>query len=426
MNEDTAILIENLSKQYEANKNTQNTGSEQLALNDVSFKVNKGETIALIGSNGSGKSTLLSILGGISKPTKGKVSLRGRVTSILDIGSNFHPDLTGRENAKLFFTLNQFKKEDLKSLIAEVKQFSGLDDYFEKPIKYYSKGMFIRLAFTTAFLQDADIYLLDEVLSVGDHAFRLKTNLVFNELKEKKKTLIIATHDKQEVMAMSNRCIWLDKGKLIKDDKPQKVVLEYSKFQRFRFENELFETNKRNVQQTFIPDEGKDDIDLKFDKGKYSNENLELLGIKISGAEKGKIYKEEEIAIQTKVLKKFRENILSAQIKIRDEYEQPVLFSLSLYNKSESIQDKSTQNYEGNLSFECKIPANLLASGQYYVSFYFGKDSNPEEPEYNERAFHFPHEVSFRVSNKSYEFVSEPEHFSILPALEWDIKKEAN
>lgn len=377
MNKEIAIKIENLSKFYPLIEKENLGNGHKSALNNLTAKIYKGETIALIGSNGSGKSTLLSILSGITKPSGGKAFLNGSVASILQIGDNFHPDLTGRENTHLFFKLRNVKLQNLTDLAEKVKQFSGLEAYFDMPVKFYSQGMFLRLAFSTAFHKDADIYLLDEVMGVGDDAFKLKAEMVLNNLRKAGKTIVMATHDKQEVIAMSSRCLWLEQGALVQFEKPQNTIVEYSKFQRLRFEKDLSE-NLKSEQEILEPMNGQKELSLEFEPEKYGNENLWVKHIAVKSKESNTLYKEETLKISVAFYKKIKACAISCQLKVRDAFGNPVFFTLSIYNQQNQKLEEGTENLIGNLKYACEIPARTLAGGEYYLSLFFGKKINPK------------------------------------------------
>lgn len=418
-----AIKIENLSKHYPLKEVGKNWSEQKSALKSLSVEIFKGETIALIGSNGSGKSTLLSILSGITKPSSGKAILNGTVASILQIGDNFHPDLTGRENMQLYFKLNQVDAKEIKVLEDKVKEFSGLEAYYDEPVKHYSQGMFLRLAFSTAFHKNADIYLLDEVMGVGDDAFKLKSEMVLKKLKEEGKTIIMATHDKQEVIAMSNRCLWLEQGALVKIDKPQNTIVEYSKFQRLRFEEGL--TEKLKTEQEIIsPLEGESIIKLQFQPEQYGNENLWINTIDIFSTQEAKIFKEDTIFIQINVHKKIKGTALSCQLKVRDAFNNPVFFTLSIYNAQQQKLEVGTEDFIGNLKYLCEIPSHTLAGGEYYLSLFFGKKDKAQNISvFSERAYKFPNEIKFVVDSKGDEYISEPVHYALNPAWKWSLER---
>lgn len=210
MNSEIAIKVENLTKVYplrHPQKGADGTVTqEHCALRDVSFEIKKGESIGIIGPNGSGKSTLLKILAGITKPTSGKAAIRGKVASILDIGAGFHPELSGRENIFLNGQLHGFSKKEITKKYDEIIAFSEIEQFIDEPVKNYSNGMYLRLAFSIMAHLDFDVYLLDEVLSVGDEAFRKK---IFNLIQtwQSEKTLLIITHDIEQITPLMHRLL---------------------------------------------------------------------------------------------------------------------------------------------------------------------------------------------------------------------------
>jgi lipopolysaccharide transport system ATP-binding protein len=214
MSQDIAIKVENLSKVYPlrqpyVDENGQLV-NEHWALKDVSFEIKKGESVGIIGPNGSGKSTLLKILAGVTKPTSGKVTISGKVASILDIGAGFHPELSGRENVFLNGQIHGFSKKEIEGKFDEIVAFSGIEKFIDEPVKNYSNGMYLRLAFSIMVHLDFDVYLLDEVMSVGDADFREK---IANRLCQflGSKTLLIVTHEPQLFKQQISRTIFFGK-----------------------------------------------------------------------------------------------------------------------------------------------------------------------------------------------------------------------
>lgn len=215
---DIAIKVENLSKLYTLRQSFigidgQST-NELWALKDVSFEIKRGESVGIIGPNGSGKSTLLKILSGITKPTFGKVTITGKVASILDIGAGFHPELSGRENIFLNGQLLGFSKKEIQSHYDEIVEFSGIERFMDEPVKNYSNGMYLRLAFSIMAHLDFDVYLFDEVMSVGDAEFVLKSRQKLEEFKSSNKTTIFVSHNFSE---LGNQELFMqfEKGKLL-------------------------------------------------------------------------------------------------------------------------------------------------------------------------------------------------------------------
>jgi ABC-2 type transport system ATP-binding protein len=197
------------------------------ALNDISFDVLAGETHGLIGSNGSGKSTLLKCLAKIYWPTSGTIEYRGRMASLLEVGSGFHLELSGRENIYLNGSILGMSKKDIDSKFDEIVDFSGVERFLDQPVKNYSSGMYVRLGFSIAINVDPDILVVDEVLSVGDEEFQRKSFQKFRELKKQGKTIILVTHAMPVVRDLCDSVTWLNNGVLQQSGPAQGVVDAY-------------------------------------------------------------------------------------------------------------------------------------------------------------------------------------------------------
>ncbi len=198
------------------------------ALKDVSFKVEQGEILGLIGPNGAGKSTLLKILTRVTPPTEGKAIIDGKMGSLLDIGTGFHPELTGRENIYLNGAILGMRKKEIDKKFNEIVEFAGIEKFLDTPIKRYSGGMCVRLAFSIAAFLEPDILLIDEVLSVGDAAFQKKSLEKMEEVtKGGKRTVIFVSHNIGAIQNLCNRTILLNKGKIIKIGPTQEVIQSY-------------------------------------------------------------------------------------------------------------------------------------------------------------------------------------------------------
>lgn len=230
MTSDIAIKVENLSKVYSLRQPREdeegNIVYEHKALKDVSFEIKKGESVGIIGPNGSGKSTLLKILAGVIKPSSGKVTIKGRVASILDIGAGFHPELSGRENVFLNGQIHGFTQKEIQEKYDEIVAFSGIEKFINEPVKNYSNGMYLRLAFSIMAHLDFDVYLLDEVLSVGDAEFREKINKMITEVIQKKGTQLIVSHNVSELYS-TNKVIQIDKGEVRIIGKSKNILQDY-------------------------------------------------------------------------------------------------------------------------------------------------------------------------------------------------------
>ncbi|MES2691488.1 MAG: ABC transporter ATP-binding protein [Bacteroidota bacterium] len=227
MSREEVIKVTHLSKKFTLSStsvgNGHSMGHELLALNDVSFSIGKGESVGIFGLNGSGKSTLLKVLSGITKPSTGSVEIQGRVASILDIGAGFHPELSGHENIFLNAQLMGFTRKEIESKYDEIVKFSGVERFINEPVKNYSNGMYLRLAFSIMAHLDFDIYLFDEVMHVGDAGFMLKTQQKIQALSESDRTVVIVSHNLND-LGNCDKLIELNSGS-IKNITSQKDVL---------------------------------------------------------------------------------------------------------------------------------------------------------------------------------------------------------
>lgn len=236
-----AIEVKNMTKSFKINRDKAKTLKEKVlflnrgsnevheVLKDINLSIKKGETVALIGTNGSGKSTLLKLMTKIIYPNEGTIETNGKLTSLLELGAGFHPDFTGREN--IFFNASIFglTKSEIEQRLDEIIEFSELGSAIDDPIRTYSSGMYMRLAFSVAINVDAEILLIDEILAVGDQHFQEKCFKKLEELKTSEKTIVIVTHSLDAVKTLCSRAIWIYKGKLRLDGDPIYVIDEYLK-----------------------------------------------------------------------------------------------------------------------------------------------------------------------------------------------------
>lgn len=204
--------------------------SEIQVLNDVSFNVEKGKTIGLIGQNGSGKSTLLKLLTGIIYPDKGSINVNGKVSSLLELGAGFHPDFSGRENIYNNASIFGLSKKEIDRRFNQIVEFSELEEFIDNPVRTYSSGMYMRLAFSVAINVDPDILLIDEILAVGDAAFQKKCFNKFLEFKDVNKSIIIVSHDNTSIKKLCDYVAWLDNGVIRQFGDTDYVIDEYLQF----------------------------------------------------------------------------------------------------------------------------------------------------------------------------------------------------
>jgi lipopolysaccharide transport system ATP-binding protein len=198
------------------------------ALKDLSFEVYKGETLGIIGRNGAGKSTTLGLIAGVLKPTKGRVIAKGRISPLLELGSGFHPELTGRENIILNGVLMGLLRKEILNKMAEIVEFSELREFIDQPIRTYSSGMLARLGFSVVSSLDPDILLIDEVLAVGDMTFQKKCINKMIEFKKRGVTIVLVSHSMNDIEMICDRAIWIGDHKVKMIGKPKEIILSYS------------------------------------------------------------------------------------------------------------------------------------------------------------------------------------------------------
>ena len=199
------------------------------ALDDVSLRVRRGETVGIVGANGAGKSTLLSIIARTLSPTSGTARTRGTVSSLLELGAGFHPDLTGRENVMLYGSIMGIPRETMRRRFGEIVEFSGLKEFIDQPVRFYSSGMYVRLGFSVAVQVDPDVLLVDEVLAVGDADFQRKCLDKMDEFRSRGKSLLLISHDLQTIRRIANRVAYLAHGRLLDVGDPLLVSEAYMK-----------------------------------------------------------------------------------------------------------------------------------------------------------------------------------------------------
>ena len=314
------------------------------ALSNVSFNINKGEIIGIIGKNGAGKSTLLKILTGVAFVTYGKVFINGRVSSLLELGSGFDIRLTGYENIYFNATLNGLKRVEIDKKINEIIKFADIGDFLYQPVKNYSSGMFARLAFAVAININPDILIVDEILSVGDIKFQVKFMEKFEKFKKQGKTILYVSHSLATVKKFCNRVIWIDEGKVVEDGNPVMVVEKYFNM-NFGNKNHLSYKEFRN------------DIIEDFKMNKISKEidYLKSLEFKITYLVKNSIYKNVYMVIE----------IRKIEINAGKEYSQFVCD----FNSIDSHKNIPFSLGKNTIYFNLK---NLnLVSGIYYIDVVF-------------------------------------------------------
>ena len=233
------IIVENVYKSFNVYQDKASTIKEKLlffsrnrkekieVLKNINLKIKQGETVGLIGVNGSGKSTLLKLMTKIIYPDSGKITTNGKLTSLLELGAGFHPDFSGRENIYFNASIFGLTRKEIDARLHDIIEFSELGEFIDNPVRTYSSGMYMRLAFSVAINVDAEILLIDEILSVGDQHFQEKCYNKMTELKEQGKTMVFVTHSLDVVKKLCTRAVWLYNDTIKKKKKKKKVVDEY-------------------------------------------------------------------------------------------------------------------------------------------------------------------------------------------------------
>ncbi|MDE5582113.1 MAG: ABC transporter ATP-binding protein [Ruminococcus sp.] len=341
-------------------------------LRGISFEVKKGEALGLIGHNGCGKSTTLKLLTKIMYADSGEIIMHGRVSSLIELGAGFHPDMSGRENIYTNASIFGLKKKEIDSRLDDIINFSELNDFIDNPVRTYSSGMYMRLAFSVAINVNADILLIDEILAVGDTNFQTKCFNRLRELKSNGVTIIIVTHDSGTIEKFCDRAIWLNDGLIVKEGRSDKVIDAYMNFMNQKKidrnpETEILQTEEKNSEKETDADEKNKSDDDIID---YSANRFGLKYIEITKA--------EMLDNSGKDKRIFRTGE-SLTIKINYHINKPLdeyVFGFGFYNlNGDCLYGNNTQidrlkidniNTDGTISVDIeKLP---LLSGQYILN----------------------------------------------------------
>ncbi len=372
---DTVIEVKNLSKTYRLYEKNSDRVREALhltrrprhkdhhALSDVSFCVSKGETVGLIGTNGSGKSTILKIITGVLTPTAGEVKVNGRISALLELGAGFNNEYTGIENIYLNGTMTGFTEKEIDGRLQDILDFADIGDFVYQPVKTYSSGMFVRLAFALAINIDPEILIVDEALSVGDVFFQAKCYRKFEEFKAQGKTIIFVSHDMSSIAKYCDRVILLEKGKKLGEGRPKEMLDVY--------------------KQVLV---GQYDADESINVGGAPGENSEALEYGSGKAEIEEVYVCDKKGVKTNALIKGDECSIHMIVSIKEDLPAPIFAFTFKDVKGTDITGTNTMFEKSFLSdtkagekkeiiFTQKVD---LQGGEYLLSFgvtgYEGED----------------------------------------------------
>lgn len=346
-----------LSKKFESHSKGE---GEFWSLKDISFDLKKGEILGVIGKNGAGKSTLLKVLSQIITPTEGRIEYEGTLTSILEIGTGFHPELSGRENVYLGASIMGLSKKEIAGLYDTIVEFSGLEGFMDRPVKHYSSGMYLRLAFSVAFHSRIDILLLDEVLAVGDADFRRKCYKRIRQLKNEGASIIIVSHFMDTVISFCDRCLLLDDGRLVLDGQPIDIVEYYLNGDRYSDTGDAANGGDLNVNYTFD----------------FSSMNLPALDVQSfkiisESAESAGFEMNDPIEIQMKCKKHGGETSFEIAYLLKNMNDVQVFIdSPGLKQDYKIIPMKA-----GQYTVRCLIPGKLLNRGVYSLGMIISENT---------------------------------------------------
>jgi len=343
-----------------------NNTEEFWALQDVSFVVERGQTVGLIGPNGAGKSTVLKLVTRIIEPSAGKVVVNGKVGALLELGTGFHPDLTGRENIYLQGSLMGLSRAQIQNQADDIIAFAELERFIDVPVKHYSSGMYVRLGFSVAVHISPDILLLDEVLTVGDAAFQRKCLERIDRLRSEGVTILFVSHSAEAVKSVCSHALWLEDGRLVANDGAEAVVSRY-------------------MASSWANEEGRLRV-ADLDAARWGNRTIEIVGIRLLGEER-----------QEKQLFRVGE-VLTIEISYRaaKRIERPV-FGLGIH-RSDGIHIAGPNTrlcgYEissvcGEGVVQCTVPYLPLLEGLYYVSVAAHDWEDNEMYDYHDRLYPF-------------------------------------
>jgi len=339
------------------------------ALNEITFKVKKGEVLGVIGKNGAGKSTLLKILSKVTFPNSGCFKINGRVASLLEVGTGFHPELTGRENVYLNGTILGMKKREIAKKFDEIVSFSGVAKYIDTPVKRYSSGMRVRLAFAVAAHLEPEVLIIDEVLAVGDMEFQKKCLGKMNDIAREGRTVLFVSHNMGSVIELCDRAIMLENGKITKEGDPATIVSAY-------LQNEEIKANPIVLNAKLEAPFSITKVGVKGSKDSYLN-CYDL---------KDDIFIEVNLKVN-QPLEEFRLNLML--------YKGPEL----LFHSRPSDNNPQVRFAPGLYLFSLCMPAMSLISDRYYVTIvatYMGGKAGPPTRE------HFENVLSFDIEERSF------------------------
>ena len=372
------IIAENLVKQYKLYNNPKDRLKEALfpfikprhvlfnAIDGISFSINKGDTVGIIGKNGSGKSTLLKIITGVIHQTAGSINVNGKIAALLELGAGFNPEMTGIENIYLNGIVTGYSRKEIDNKLNEIIDFADIGEYIHQPVKTYSSGMFARLAFAVAINVEPDILIVDEALAVGDMAFQVKCFKKFKDFKEQNKTILFVSHDLSSVLKMCDKCILLSHGQIKSQGDTKQVVDDYKKILAAVEEDNIISEAAVKIEDDSIT--WKDKVKQNPGYSEYGNKRVTIIDYGIFDTDDNSINiisNDEVVKIKMKV--QINDNSIEYPIfafTIRDFQGNDICGTNTIY------ENIDTTGFINNkvlvIEFQQKL---VLKPGKYTISF---------------------------------------------------------
>ena len=388
MAKDVVINIKNVEKSFKIYSDKGHTLKERLlffkqrnsytrheVLKGVTLEIEKGEVVGLVGHNGCGKSTLLKLMTKIIYPDKGKIEINGKISSLLELGAGFHPDMTGRENIYTNASIFGLTKKEIDARLDEIIEFSELEEFIDSPVRTYSSGMYMRLAFSVAINVDADILLIDEILAVGDARFQAKCFNKMLELKKSGITIVIVSHDLGSIERLCNRSVWIESGKIKDEGIPHDIVAEYlddimnkNKNEKIKIKGQS-KVNNQEKNEEESKEKNTEKKEKKKDKNRTGNKDIEIISVKLLN-EKNEVNdtynSEDKLKIQVRYKRnddKLKDSVFGFGIFRND--------GLNCYGTNTFIDNFEKIKIQDEGIVEIEIEKIQLLEGEYYIDLAF-------------------------------------------------------
>ena len=388
MTKDVVISVKDVEKSFKIYSDKGHTLKERLlffkqrnsyikheVLKGVTLEIEKGEVVGLVGHNGCGKSTLLKLMTKIIYPDKGKIEINGKISSLLELGAGFHPDMTGRENIYTNASIFGLTKKEIDARLYDIIEFSELEEFIDSPVRTYSSGMYMRLAFSVAINVDADILLIDEILAVGDARFQAKCFNKMLELKKSGITIVIVSHDLGSIERLCNRAIWIENGKIKDEGIPHDIVAEYLDDIMNKDKNEKIKikpkdkVNEENRNKEESEEKNIEEKENKKNRNRTGNKAVEIIDIKLLN-EKNEVSdtynSEEKLKIQVKYKRnnnELKDSVFGFGIFRND--------GLNCYGTNTFIDNFGKIKIQDEGIVEIEIEKIQLLEGEYYIDLAF-------------------------------------------------------